>query len=115
MMFAFPPQLDSTDLRTAGPALMYVNVEWCGHCKAAKPVMNKVATVLGSVVPVFSVDGDERKDIAKALGVSSYPTIIYIDEAGKRFEYQGDRTVDALSSFVCHNSSARHKFCKRTG
>ena len=109
-MFEFPAD---GNLSTIGPALLYVNVEWCGHCKAARPVMNKVAGVLGTVVPVFSVDGDARKDVGRALGVSSYPTIIYIDEKGQRFEYEGERTVDALSSFVCHNSSSRHQFCKR--
>lgn len=101
------------NLQTIGPALLYVNVQWCGHCKAARPIMEQVSGVLGSVVPVYSVDGDERSDVARALGVEGYPTIVYIDEGGSRYEYTGDRTREAITSFVCHNSARRHQFCRK--
>lgn len=101
------------NLQTIGPALLYVNVQWCGHCRAARPTMEKVSGVLGSVVPVYDIDGDERGDLAEALGVKSFPTIIYVDQAGSRYKYTGERTVDAISSFVCHNSAQRHQFCRR--
>jgi thioredoxin-like negative regulator of GroEL len=65
------------------------------------------------VVPVYSVDGDERQDISRALGVQGFPTIVFVDERGRRFVYEGARTVDAITSFVCHNSSRQHKFCTR--
>lgn len=100
-------------LRSVGPALLYVNVTWCGHCRALKPTMEQVAGVLGSVVPVYSVDGDSRDDLTSALGVKGFPTIVYVDAGGKRFQYTGERTLDAITSFVCHNSSQRHEFCKR--
>lgn len=95
-----------------GPALLFVHVEWCGYCREAKPVMEKVAATLGTIVPVFSVDGDQHKDLAKALGVASYPTIVYVNAEGKLFVYKGERTYDSITSFVCHNSSDRHEFCK---
>lgn len=101
------------NLQTIGPALLYVNVQWCGHCKAARPIMERVSGVLGSVVPVYSVDGDARGDLTGELGVKGYPTIIYVAEGGARFEYTGDRTVDAITSFICHNSADRHQFCRR--
>jgi thioredoxin-like negative regulator of GroEL len=101
------------NLRTIGPALLYVNVAWCGHCRAARPILEAVSGVLGSVVPVYSIDGDERGDLAKALRVQGFPTIVYVDEAGARYRYEGERTVDAITSFVCHNSASRHQFCTR--
>lgn len=101
------------NLRTIGPALLFVNVDWCGHCKAAKPIMEQVSGVLGSIVPVYSVDGDKRTDLAQALGVKGFPTIFYVAEGGARYEYTGDRTPDAITSFVCHNSAERHQFCRR--
>lgn len=101
------------NLQTVGPALLYVNVGWCGYCKKARPIMEKVSGILGSVVPVYSIDGDERGDLAAALRVDSFPTIIFVDDSGSRYVYTGERTVDAISSFVCHNSSQRHQFCRR--
>lgn len=103
----------NANLQAIGPALLYVNVQWCGHCKAARPILEQVSGVLGSIVPVYSVDGDDRGDLTQALGVKGFPTIIYVAEGGARYEYTGDRTVDAITSFVCHNSAERHQFCHR--
>ena len=47
------------------------------------------------------------------LRVNSFPTIIYVDSSGSRYAYTGERTVDAIASFVCHNSAQRHQFCRR--
>ena len=103
----------SGNLKTIGPALLYVNVSWCGHCRSTRPIMEKVSGILGSMVPVYSVDGDERDDLTAALGVKGFPTIVYISEGGAQYRYTGERTVDAISSFVCHNSAERYQFCRR--
>ncbi len=102
------------NLATIGPALLYVNVSWCGHCRAARPIMEKVSGVLGSQVPVYSIDGDARGDLAKALRVKGFPTIVYVAQGGARYPYDGPRTVDAIASAVCHHSEKYH-FCSRYG
>lgn len=89
----------------AGPVLLYVNVTWCGYCKTARPILEKVAQALGSVVPVYSVDGDARQAVAKSLGVKSYPTIVLIGKDGARSTFQGERTMDAIVGFVCSKVS----------
>ena len=103
----------NANLRTIGPALLYVNVKWCGHCKKTRPIMEKVSGVLGSVVPVYSIDGDERDDLVAALGVQGFPSIFYVSESGARYPYTEDRTVDAITSAVCQYSEDRHQFCRR--
>lgn len=103
----------TANLRTIGPALLYVNVQWCGYCKKTRPIMETVSGIMGSVVPVYSIDGDERPDLAQALKVQGFPTILYVDQAGSVYKYEGERTADAISSFVCHNSAQRHQFCRR--
>lgn len=102
----------NANLHSIGPALLYVNVTWCPHCKAARPILERVSGILGSQVPVYSVDGDERDDLARALGVSSFPTIIYVSKGGARYAYDGPRTVDGIASSVCHHSEA-YPFCER--
>ncbi len=105
----FPADANIAEL---GPALLYVNVQWCGFCKRTKPVMEKVSGILGSVVPVYSIDADERPDVAEAFKVNKYPTILYLDKYGKVYPYNGDRTLDAIVSAVCHYSDS-HPFCER--
>ncbi len=102
----------TANVNTIGPALLYVNVSWCGHCRATRPIMEKVSGVLGSIVPVYSIDGDERDDLTAALGVQGYPTIIYVSNTGSRYTYEGPRTVDAITSAVCQYDES-HGFCAR--
>lgn len=101
------------NLQTIGPALLFAKMDTCPHCVAAKPIMEQVSGVLGSIVPVYSIDNRQRPDLVSALGVQGFPTIIYVSEGGARYEYTGARTVDAITSFVCHNSAERHQFCRR--
>ncbi len=98
---------------TRRPSLLYVNATWCGHCRQLRPTMDQVAGVFGEMVPVYSIDGDVHKDLLSQLGVDGFPTIVFQDKEGKRFTYTGARTLDAITSFVCHNSSERHQFCQR--
>lgn len=82
-----------------GPAVLYCNVSWCGHCKSMRPTMETVSGILGSMVPVYSVDGD-RYEVSE-WGVDGFPTVLLIDEGGAMHQYTGPRTVDGVTSWVC--------------
>ena len=93
------------------PSLLYVNVTWCGYCRRAMPMMESVAGMLGSAVPVISVDGDEYDVLVKEWGVNSYPTLLYVNEMGAITKFEGDRTIQNIVGFVCSNSTGRYNFC----
>jgi thioredoxin-like negative regulator of GroEL len=102
----------SGNLRTIGPALLYVNVKWCPHCTAARPIMERVSGILGSQVPVYSVDGDDRPDLVEALGARGFPTIVFVTGGGAQYAYEGERTVDGITSAVCQHGET-YPFCSR--
>lgn len=90
------------------PALVYVYVDWCGYCKRATPVIHKVADQLGSSLTVVKINGDDHSSsIPGILGrpVKSYPTIAFIDRSGRAHMFDGERTVEGLTAFVCQKSS----------
>lgn len=87
------------------PGLLYINVEWCGHCRRARPILEKVSDMVGTTVPVISVDGDANKSLLKKLKVNSFPTILYVDPAGHFKKFNGERTVENLVGFICENGS----------
>lgn len=95
------------------PALLYYKLDGCPYCRTTKPVMEKVAAMVGGVVRVYSIDAEERADLCRAMGVKSYPTIVYASPDGSLYEYGGMRTADAIGSFICQNSGRRHQFCRR--
>ena len=104
-MSLVPAPSSLADIR--GPALLYVNAKWCGHCKNTRPVMQDVAQILGSVVPVYDVDSDANADLISQLGskVEGFPTIIY--KNGNSLKVFGtERSVDNIQGFVCDQDSS---------
>lgn len=87
------------------PALLFVKAEWCGHCQRTKPVIDRVSRILGSAVPVYTVDSDENKALVRRWQVEGFPTIMYSDGRGNHFVYKGARTEDGIASWVCKLSN----------
>ena len=94
---------------THGPCLVIVSVDWCPHCRSAKPVLDRVAQGLGTAVPTYVVNGDSRKDLVAALGVDSFPTILFVDDDGNVHKYADERTFDGITTFAAY----RHKEVSR--
>lgn len=105
-VYDLPPMYarDRTALQAAAPSIVFVHVTWCRYCKQARPLMEQLGKALGSTVPVYALDADQRPDLAKSLNVKSYPTILYVNHKGVR-QFEGERSFDALVGFVCDNSA----------
>lgn len=109
------PDAYATDIKTLqsiGPALLFVHVTWCSYCRAAMPMLEKVAAMLGSAVPTYKIDADEMPQIAKALDVKSFPTIFYISRHGIH-KFDAERTPDNIAGFVCQHATGEgsYEFC----
>lgn len=68
--------------RTLAKKLAFVSVvyaDWCGPCKAIKPIFEKASEELSheNVLAFIKVNTDTQKDIAQAYNVTSLPTFIY--------------------------------------
>lgn len=108
MLLDIPPVYarDVTGLQAAAPSMVFVHVTWCGYCKQAKPILEKVSEALGAALPVYAVDADQNPGLAESLGVKSFPTIFFVDaNEVKKFEGQ-ERTFDSLVGFACESMTA---------
>jgi thiol-disulfide isomerase/thioredoxin len=85
-----------------GPCVLFCKADWCGFCTKAKPEIAEAARRMGSVVPVYVIDADKQEKIVSGLGVRGFPTIFYVDQNGRKQEYDGDRTGRAISEWVCN-------------
>ena len=90
-------------------SLYFFNVDWCGHCKAAKPEWGKFVSMAKNNkilkrVKLVDADGDDERNskLLEKFGVSAYPTFV-LQKGGEGIEYQGNRTADGLLSFVQEN------------
>lgn len=85
------------------PCLYFVYATWCPHCKTVLPAMQALGDSIdvgGKSVDVRIIESEE-KDKIKALGhpIEGYPTFLLKTANGMQ-EYSGERTVDAISSWV---------------
>jgi thiol-disulfide isomerase/thioredoxin len=99
-------------LRSGGPALLFVHATWCSYCRAATPMLEKVAMMLGSAVPTYSIDADQLPHLVKSLGVKSFPTILYVSRHGIH-KFEAERSPDTIAGFVCQHASSdgSYDFC----
>lgn len=71
------------------PVFVDFFAEWCGPCKMAAPVIDKLAGDYAGKIIVAKVDVDQNT-IAKEYGVMSIPTVVII---------KGDTEVDRKTGF----------------
>jgi thioredoxin 1 len=65
-------------LEKAGDKPVFVDffAQWCGPCKMADPIIEKVAAEYDGKAIVAKVDTDELRDLAVRYNIASIPTIL---------------------------------------
>lgn len=71
---------------------------WCGYCKKLEPEFNKLIEqgVKGITITKFNADSQVPP---LGIEIKSFPTLILF-RGGRRIDYDGDKTVDAMTSWL---------------
>lgn len=72
-------------LDSSTPVLVDFYAEWCGPCKMAAPVLDKLADELAGKISIVKMDVDENSESPSKFGVMSIPTVILFKD-GKEIE-----------------------------
>ena len=95
-----------------------IYADWCGHCITLKPEWAKLERAMlpmrshniESANKDYLVDKFNRKyssDLPKSVG---FPTIFKLTHHGGKIEiYEGERTVDSMSSWLKHKPQPKPK------
>lgn len=92
------PHLDDAALKAllaaGGDEPLFVDfyAEWCGPCKLAAPIIDKLAVEYAGKVKIAKLNVDENLDIARELGVMSIPTVIVFQKKDDKLE-EVDRKI----------------------
>jgi len=68
-------EFQSVVLESDVPVLVDFWAPWCGPCKMAAPVLDKVAGEYDGQVKICKVNVDEERQIATQYGIMSIPTM----------------------------------------
>jgi thiol-disulfide isomerase/thioredoxin len=85
--------------------LFLFKVDWCPHCKKAKPVFDEVEKELdgkqinGYTVSFKTVDCEAEPDMADKFKIEGYPTIKLVKD-GQVIEYDAKPEKDKIKEFL---------------
>lgn len=60
------------------PAIIDFYATWCGPCKQLAPTLEALAAEYSNEIYIYKVDVDKESDIARAYGINSVPSLLFI-------------------------------------
>jgi len=87
--------------------LVYFYMNGCGHCNKFTPTWDKFCSANSSSIKTYKFEQAQVKKQITTYAISGFPTILLLDKNNAKIdEYNGERSVEALTSYV--NGSASH-------
>ena len=65
------------------PCIIDFYADWCGPCKKIAPILAELATKYKDQIIVYKIDTDKERELARAFGISSIPTLFFIPAEGQ--------------------------------
>ncbi|KAK5968460.1 Thioredoxin domain-containing protein [Trichostrongylus colubriformis] len=95
------------DVSNEGFWIVQFYAPWCAHCKRLLPVWEHLGHAVNDKnlsVRVAKMDCTRFTSVCNILSISGYPTIMFFRQ-GRKIEYHGERTKEALFNFVVKSSA----------
>ena len=86
--------------------LVYFYMDGCGHCKNFTPIWNKFCSANSSTIKTYKFEQSKVREKITEYNISGFPTILLLDENNAKIdEYNGERSIEALTSYVNSRAS----------
>ncbi|EGC29704.1 hypothetical protein DICPUDRAFT_51128 [Dictyostelium purpureum] len=88
---------------------------WCGHCKKLAPDYEVLADTFQKAsdkVAIAKVNCDDHKDLCSKYDVSGYPTLKIFDKSTTSKDYNGQRSIEELITYINNHAGTNMKVKK---
>lgn len=82
------------------PAVVDFYADWCSPCKMVAPILDQLSAEYEGKVRFYKVNTEKDPEVAKAFGVSSIPTLLFIAQTGKPTIVRGAQSRSSLKNNI---------------